>query len=119
MIPDDLDRMLSSEKLLEPSRDFVQEVMGCVRTEASRVPRIPFPWISVLILALAMGVPVGALLWKFPVPLWTENLLQQLSGWASAPTHTALMNALPSILGSLLGTTILVWLSFKLVGAKN
>jgi hypothetical protein len=43
MTPDDIDQILSSEDLLEPSSDFVMDVMAAVRRPAEP-PRLTFPW---------------------------------------------------------------------------
>jgi hypothetical protein len=44
MTPDDLDRILSSEDLLEPSSGFSINVMDAVRRQAAEPPALPFPW---------------------------------------------------------------------------
>ena len=44
MTPDDLDRMLSSEELLEPSSGFAMDVMAAVRRQAAEPAPVRFPW---------------------------------------------------------------------------
>jgi hypothetical protein len=44
MKPNDLDRVLSEQIEIVPSRDFASGVMNVVRREASAPPPIPFPW---------------------------------------------------------------------------
>ena len=44
MMPDDLERILSSEDLLEPSSDFAMDVMAAVRRQASESTPLRFPW---------------------------------------------------------------------------
>jgi hypothetical protein len=44
MTPDDLDRILSSEDLLEPSSEFAMEVMAAVRRHAAEPSPLLFPW---------------------------------------------------------------------------
>jgi hypothetical protein len=43
MTPDDLDRILSSEDLLEPSSDFAMDVMDAVRQQAAEPSPLQFP----------------------------------------------------------------------------
>jgi hypothetical protein len=45
MTQDDLDRILSAEDHLEPSRDFVMDVMAAVRRQAVEPPPLRFPWL--------------------------------------------------------------------------
>jgi hypothetical protein len=45
MTPDDLDRMLSSEDMLEPSSGFVVSVMESVRRQATEPAPRGFPWL--------------------------------------------------------------------------
>jgi hypothetical protein len=53
---DDIDRMLTSEALVEPSPDFTLRVMAAVQREASAPPPIPFPWRRIAASAAAMTV---------------------------------------------------------------
>ncbi len=41
---DEIDRILSSEALVEPAPEFPRSVMTAVLREASAPPPIPFPW---------------------------------------------------------------------------
>lgn len=44
MTPDDLDRILSSDDLIEPSSGFAMNVMNAVRRQAAEPPPLRFPW---------------------------------------------------------------------------
>jgi hypothetical protein len=44
MTPDDLDRILSAEDLIEPSSGFAMNVMDAVRAQAAEPPPRRFPW---------------------------------------------------------------------------
>jgi hypothetical protein len=59
MTPDDLDRILSSEDLLEPSSDFAMDVMAAVRRHASEPTPLPFPWFR-FVAGLAASVGMAA-----------------------------------------------------------
>src|SRR5262249_62238214 len=59
MTPDDLDRILSSEDLLEPSSDFVMDVMAAVRRQAAEPAPVRFPW-SRFIAGLAAALVTAA-----------------------------------------------------------
>jgi hypothetical protein len=63
----DLDRILSSDPVIEPSAGFAARVMGQVRQEATAPPPIEFPWRRFLpgaiacaaILLIALGLTVA------------------------------------------------------------
>ena len=48
MTPDELDRILSSEDLMEPSPDFTMDVMARVRLQAAEPSPLSFPWFRVV-----------------------------------------------------------------------
>ena len=56
MMPDDLDRILSSEDLLEASSGFTANVMEAVRRQASEPPPLRFPWLRFATGLVACGV---------------------------------------------------------------
>jgi len=61
---DDIDRVLSSEPEIQPSRAFVASVMNAVERESAAPPPIPFPWLRALpmaAVALALAVVVVTL----------------------------------------------------------
>ena len=45
---DNIDRILSSDREVDPSSTFVRNVMATVRREASTPVPVPFPWLRVL-----------------------------------------------------------------------
>jgi hypothetical protein len=45
MTPDDIDRILSSDDLLEPASGFVMSVMEAVHQQAQLPPAPAFPWL--------------------------------------------------------------------------
>lgn len=60
MTPDDLDRILSSEDLLEPSSGFAIDVMAAVRRQAAEPSTLPFPWFRFVVGLAASGVMAAA-----------------------------------------------------------
>ena len=48
MTPDELDRILSSEDLMEPSPDFTMDVIARVRLQAAEPSPLSFPWFRVV-----------------------------------------------------------------------
>jgi hypothetical protein len=60
MTPDELDRILSSEDLLEPSADFAMDVMARVRLQAAEPSPLLFPWFRVVTGLAASGVIAAA-----------------------------------------------------------
>lgn len=55
MTPDDIDRILSSEDVLEPSSGFAGNVMEAVRREAAAPATPAFPWVRFAIGLAASG----------------------------------------------------------------
>ena len=70
MTPDDLDRILSSGDVLEPSSGFALDVMAAVRREASAPARVSFPWSRFLLgfASLAVMAAAGTVLLQVAEP---------------------------------------------------
>lgn len=62
---DELDQILSSEPLVEPSPAFVSRVLSAVQREAALPPPIPFPWRRAATAAAVMAT-AGAVLAAVP-----------------------------------------------------
>jgi hypothetical protein len=60
MTPDELDGILSSEDLLEPSSQFAMEAMAAIRRQASQPPPLRFPWFRFVAGLAASGVTAVA-----------------------------------------------------------
>ena len=118
MKPEDLDRILFTEKQIEPSPTFCGDVMAHVQAEASYKP-IPFPWIPFAAIILVLAILV---LWLYPADsvLRAANLMfYTIVNWIYAPSDVALRNAMLSAFASLAGTLLLVWFSLRLAGANR
>src|SRR5262249_19578384 len=60
MTPDDLDRLLLSEDLLEPSSGFASNVMDAVRRQATEPLPLPFPRFRFAVGLAGCSVMAGA-----------------------------------------------------------
>jgi hypothetical protein len=101
---DDIDRILSSERLLEPSPDFTRRVLNEVQREARTPPPIPFPWRRVAAAATLLALASTAAAAMPAVREPARRVLETLDGidWpiAGAPIGTLVL-ALVIVLGNL------------------
>ena len=119
MKPDDLDKILLSDRQIDPSPSFAQNVMLRVQTEASLGRREPFPWFRFAAIMFIMAIPA---IWFFPsVPVLNamNTMSYSIGEWLLSPGDPALRQALRTVFVSLLGTLILVWFSLRLAGADR
>jgi hypothetical protein len=119
MNPNELDRILLSEKPLEPSAAFLRGVMARIEIENSCRRRAPFPWFQFTILMLAAAL---AAVWAFPADAalrTTYRFSYAIGEWMMAiPDLTG--GSTPALaLASILGTFLLVWLALRLVESGN
>jgi hypothetical protein len=114
MNPDDLDRILLSEKPIHPSSSFAEDVLARIRAGSLRSRPASFQWICfgafMLVLALAAA-------WVFP----SESAVRELHAlsysigrWMLSAAETAMPHSLRLVLDALIGTMLLVWLSLRL-----
>jgi hypothetical protein len=116
---DDLDSILSSEELLEPSSGFTTEAMSCLQSEAASLPAIPFPWRR-FVLALAMSpVQTSLVVRLVPAVFFDRLLLRVTTAWSALLADPALHTALLAASLSPVGTLLLVWFSFWLAGDEG
>jgi hypothetical protein len=119
MNKDELDRILLSEKQIEPSPSFTRNVMLHVQTEPKFIRPLPFPWIRFSAVMIVLSI---LMLWIFPTDSVVHGMSMMSAGigkWIFAMDDPAIQITLLPILGSLAGTLILLWLSFRLVGANQ
>jgi len=119
MSSDDLDKILLSDRQIDPSPSFARQVMLRVQAEASFGHRPSFQWIRFAAVMLIMAIPV---IWFFPSEsvLNAMNLMSYAIGkWILTWGDLASSYAFLSVFASLLGTLVLVWFSFRLVGADR
>jgi hypothetical protein len=102
MTTEDLDRILGSDDLIQPSSGFATAVMERVRQEASEPPALPFPWGRFALGLAASGVAAAAatalLMQNAPAVLATLSPVASVApelGWAAV-----------SVLGGLLATRL-------------
>jgi len=116
---DDLDRILTSDELIEPSTPFSGNVMSRVETEAAARAKIAFPWMRfaiVMIIATVLIVPL------FPSEIVVGGIneaILNIGEWIISPVDVALRNAILLAMVSLFGTMILVFFSLRLAGAES
>jgi hypothetical protein len=116
---DDLDRILSSEELLEPSSGFATEVMSRLQSEAAALPAIPFPWGRFVFAFAMLAVQISLAVRLVPAAFFDCLLHRVTTAWdallADPTLHTAVLSASLSLVGALL----LVWFSFWLVADEG
>ncbi len=116
---DDFDRILLSDKQIEPSESFAREVLLRVETDASLRRPFPFPWLRFAAILLAGSILAA---WLFPADAVLHacrSMTGAIARWMVAPPDVALRNALLSLLASVAATVMLVWLSLRLTGAAR
>ncbi len=108
---DDIERLLASETMIEPSPGFAASVMEAVRSEAAAPEPLAFPWRRVLpglvlvalVLMAGLGMLVGALVTapaSGPTPEWaTPGWLSARHLWLAAGLLGALL--IPWVVGLL------------------
>jgi hypothetical protein len=115
----ELDRILSSEEPIVPSSSFAGNVMSRVEFEIKPRPQLPSPWIPLVLAALPLAILVAFFEPADPVLRVSNQLVYALSSWITSPANLALRNPILSVVASLLGTLMLIWLSFRLTGASR
>jgi uncharacterized membrane protein YoaK (UPF0700 family) len=60
MTPDDLDRILAADELVQPSSTFSRNVMAAIHRDAADAPRLSFPWLRFGVGVTAGGVMAGS-----------------------------------------------------------
>jgi hypothetical protein len=114
---DDLDRVLSSERMVAPSPRFAVSVMQAIRREAEAPPALAFPWrraaagaitVSLLILGALLALPF------LPAP----------ASFGDGAIPSNLTTKVPAVLVgqvtfALLAAFLSVRLSFRLAGHRT
>jgi len=116
---DDLNRILLSDQQVIPSSSFKVDVMARIQAEASPRFESPFPWIPITLMALPLMVLCVLLGRADPALSAMHHLFDALSKWIMASNDPALSKAIQTAFASLLGTLMLTWLSFRLMGANR
>jgi len=115
---DDLDQILLSEKRIEPSPSFSEDVMERIQAETSHPAQIQ---ISRILFALAALLFAVLTVLAFPSNQVMESasvITTSIINWISNPSCPALCTAFLPAGISFLGTMLLIWLSLRLAGAK-
>ena len=109
---DDLDRVLSSEPEIRPSRAFVTTVMNAVEREAATPPPIAFPWLREIPLMAAPLVLAALVAINAPslsAGAWpSSGAAAAAEGWLRAASTPAVMWMVVSLLVSAASVTAAV-----------
>jgi len=110
---DDLERILSSEPMIDPAPGFTAQVMEAVRREAEAPPALAFPWWRAGIGGAAMALLLGVAIIALPQqaePAWLPavtgalDVVSRILSKAGAPLIAALLISLVSARLSLRAT---------------
>jgi hypothetical protein len=116
---DDLDRILMSEEIIEPSKSFSDRVMSRIQEEAKTTIKIPFPWTRFALVMIIAAILVVPLFPSETVARALNAFFLNFGEWIVSPADMALRNAFLLAIASLVGTVLLVWGSFRLAGVEG
>jgi len=106
---DDVDRVLSSEPEIHPSRAFVTSVMNAVEREAATPPPIAFPWLRAIPLMAAPLVLAALVAIHAPslaAGTWSSSgAAAAAEGWLRAASTPAAMWMIVALLVSAASVT--------------
>lgn len=106
---DEIDRMLSSDALVEPASEFVRSVMAAVQREANVPPPIPFPLRRIGVSAAVMIIASTGLA---TAPAFREPARRAITALGAIEGPLAGM-AVVSIALSLVILTGTLWMSWR------
>ena len=114
---DELDRILSTERSVTPSRGFAPSVMRAVRHEATAPPAIPFPWRRMMPIIAAAAMLIMSVL--FSLPYWPTAEPSHIAESATMRQLLAAFATLPIgyLTAALIGSLVAVRLSLRVASA--
>jgi hypothetical protein len=119
MNPDDIDDILTHERSITPSPNFLASVMRAVRRQAASLPPLKFPWFRALPGILAMFVAIMRAVWDLVGFLSEPNVL---AGFKEQLQHFADLAAQFGVQWIVLAvaiTAVSLMLSISLVGSEQ
>lgn len=119
MNPDDIDDILTNEKLITPSPDFLASVMRAVRRQAAALPPLKFPWLRTLPGILAMFVAIMRLVWDLVGFLNEPDVLAGLKEQLHQFADLAAQFGVQWIVLAVVMTVASLMLSITLVGGEH
>ncbi len=115
----DIDDILTSEKQVTPSSDFLASVMRAVRRQAAALPPLKFPWLRVLPAILAMFIAIMRLAWDLVGFLGEPDVLAELKEQLQQFAQVAAQFGVQWVVLAVAITIASLMLSITLVGSQN
>jgi hypothetical protein len=119
MNPDDIDDILTHEKRITPSPDFLASVMRAVRRQAASLPPLKFPWLRVLPGILATFVAIMRAVWDLVGFLNEPDVLAGFKEQLHQFAELAAQFGVQWIVLAVAITVLSLMLSISLVGSEH
>jgi hypothetical protein len=119
MNPDDIDDILTHEKRITPSPDFLASVMRAVRRQAASLPPLKFPWLRVLPGILATFVAIMRAVWDLVGFLNEPDVLAGFKEQLQQFAELAAQFGVQWIVLAVAITVLSLMLSISLVGSEH
>lgn len=119
MNPDDIDDILTNERLITPSPDFLASVMRAVRRQAASLPPLKFPWLRVLPGILATFVAIMRAVWDLVGFLNEPDVLAGFKEQLHQFADVAAQFGVQWIVLAVAITVVSLMLSVSLVGSEH
>lgn len=119
MNPEDIDDILTNEKLITPSPDFLASVMRAVRRQAAALPPLKFPWLRTLPGIVAMFVAIMRLAWDLVGFLNDPDVLSDFKEQLQQFADLAAQFGVQWIVLAVVITILSLMLSITLVGSEH
>ena len=119
MNPDDIDYILTDEKLITPSPDFLASVMRAVRRQAASLPPLRFPWLRTLPGILATFAAIMRAIWDLVGFLNEPDILVGFKEQLHQFADLAAQFGVQWIVLAVAITVVSLMLSISLVGSEH
>ena len=119
MSSSDIDNILSSEKTVSPSPDFLASVMRAVRRQAAALPPFKFPWFRLLPAIIAMFIAILRVFWDLIGFLGEPDVMAGFNAQLREFADVAAQFGVQWIVLALALTTVALLLSISLVGSAH
>ncbi len=119
MNPDDIDYILTNEKLITPSPGFLASVMRAVRRQAASLPPLKFPWRRTLPGILATFAAIMRAVWDLVGFLNEPDVLAGFKEQLHQFADLAAQFGVQWIVLAVAITVVSLMLSISLVGSEH
>jgi hypothetical protein len=116
---DDIDDILTNERSITPSPNFLASVMRAVRRQAASLPPLKFPWLRALPGILAMFVAVMRAVWDLVGFLSEPGVLAGFKEQLHQFAELAAQFGVQWIVLAVAITALSLMLSISLVGSEH